>query len=85
MATPGAAPNGAPATAANRQKDAGVSSRGRVFMVVLALQFGMQPLLQKACVNKHEVNRISMIIVTEATKVVLCSVLILVSGPKVYR
>lgn len=54
-------------------------------MVVLALQFGLQPLLQKACIDKDEVDRISLIVVTETVKIFLCSAVILSSGAKVYR
>lgn len=62
-----------------------VSHRGRVFMLLLALQFGLQPLLQKACIDKDRVDRISLIIATEITKMVLCTLAIVCSGPKVYR
>lgn len=54
-------------------------------MGVLALQFGLQPVLQKTCVDKHTVDRVSLIIVTELTKIFLCVLVILSSGPSLYR
>lgn len=62
----------------------GVSRTGRLFMGVLALQFGLQPVLQKACVNKDNVNPLSLIIGSEVTKIFLCVLVILSSGRKVY-
>ena len=54
-------------------------------MVCLALQFGLQPLLQKACVDNDVVDRISIMLITDVTKIVFCVVVILSSGSKVYR
>lgn len=54
-------------------------------MGVLALQFGLQPVLQKSCVDKHAVDRNSLIIVTNLTKISLCVLVILSSGPSLYR
>ncbi|CAM9301879.1 unnamed protein product [Pylaiella littoralis] len=65
--------------------EGGISRRGRLFMGVLALQFGLQPVLQKTCVDKHTVDRVSLIIVTELTKIFLCVLVILSSGPTLYR
>ena len=62
----------------------GVSSTGRLFMGVLALQFGLQPVLQKACVGKDNVNPFSLIIGSELTKIVLCVLVILSSGRSLY-
>lgn len=56
-----------------------------MFMAMLALQYGMQPLLQKACVNRHLVDRISLMLVADLAKILLCVVVIVSSGPKVYR
>lgn len=64
--------------------NAGVSSTGRLFMGVLALQFGLQPVLQKACVDKDNVNPFSLIIGSEVTKIVLCVLVILSSGRSLY-
>lgn len=63
----------------------GISRKGRMFMAMLALQYGMQPLLQKACVNRHLVDRISLMLVADLAKILLCVVVIISSGPKVYR
>ncbi|CAN0205775.1 unnamed protein product [Ectocarpus sp. 13 AM-2016] len=67
------------------QDPGSVSRKGRFFMGMLALQFGLQPVLQKACVDKHSVDRMSLIIVTEMTKITLCVFVIWTSGSKVYR
>lgn len=84
-----AAPIAAPSTMkkqnGERQGPEGVSRRGRLFMGVLALQFGLQPVLQKTCVDKHAVDRVSLIIVTELTKISLCILVILLSGPSLFR
>eukprot|EP00752_Nemacystus_decipiens_P001782 g1722.t1 len=64
--------------------DVGVSLTGRLFMGVLALQFGLQPVLQKACVDKDSVNPFSLIIGSEVTKIVLCVLVILSSGRNLY-
>lgn len=53
-------------------------------MGVLALQFGLQPMLQKACVDKDNVNPFSLIIGSEVTKIFLCVLVILSSGRKLY-
>ncbi|CAM9481477.1 unnamed protein product [Hapterophycus canaliculatus] len=67
-------------------KDArGVSSKGTFFMSVLALQFGLQPVLQKACVDTHNVDRMSFIIIVELTKMLVCVSVILSGGPRSYR
>lgn len=63
----------------------GLSWKGKCFMSVLALQFGLQPVLQKACVDTRNVDRISFIIVVELTKMFLCVLLIMSGGPTVYR
>lgn len=65
-------------------QNVGVSRTGRVFMGVLALQFGLQPVLQKACVDKDNVNSFSLIIGSELTKIILCVLVILSSGRKLY-
>lgn len=65
--------------------EGGVSRKGRLFMGVLALQFGLQPVLQKTCVDKHAVDSVSLIIVTELAKIPLCVLVILSSGPSLYR
>lgn len=65
-------------------KEVAINRKAGVFMILLALQFGCQPLLQKACTHKS-LNRISLILATEATKIFLCVIAILSSGPKVYR
>lgn len=62
-----------------------ISRKGGVFMILLALQFGCQPLLQKACIPKNEVNRISLILAIEVTKISLCAVVILSLGLKACR
>lgn len=62
-----------------------ISNKARMFMALLALQYGCQPLLQKACIKRNEINNISLILVTEAIKILLCSAAILSSGAKVYR
>lgn len=49
-------------------------------MGVLALQFGLQPVLQKACVDKDNVNPFSLIIGSEVTKMFICVFVILSSG-----
>lgn len=72
--------NGAPV-----RQDVGVNGTGMVFMVVLALQFGLQPLLQTECVDYQRVDRVSLVITTEVTKIFLCSFVILSSGPNIYR
>lgn len=58
--------------------------KGALFMILLALQFGFQPLLQKACVDAT-VDRISLVVAIEATKICLCCFVILASGPKTCR
>lgn len=69
-----------------RMKDAGrVSSKGTFFMGLLALQFGLQPVLQKACVDTQNVDRISFIVIIELTKMFVCVAVILSGGPTVYR
>lgn len=69
----------------NRQNvNVGVSRAGRLFMGVLALQFGLQPVLQKACVDKNNVNPFSLIIGSELTKIVICVLVILSSGRDIY-
>lgn len=67
------------------KQEAGVKGIGMVFMVVLALQFGLQPLLQKLCVDYDRVDRVSLVITTEVTKIFLCAFVIVSSGPNVYR
>ncbi|CAM9368531.1 unnamed protein product [Discosporangium mesarthrocarpum] len=59
--------------------------KGRVFMALLAVQYGLQPLLQKACVDKDTVNKTSFVMVTEFVKVVLCLVTIISSGRRTYK
>eukprot|EP00903_Cladosiphon_okamuranus_P005370 g5363.t1 len=54
-------------------------------MAVLALQFGLQPVLQKVCVDKDKVNPFSLIIGSELTKIFLCVLVILSSGRNLYR
>lgn len=63
----------------------GVSSKGTFFMSLLALQFGLQPVLQKACVDTDNVDRISFIIIVELTKMLVCVSVIFSGGPTVYR
>lgn len=74
-----------PARSVEAQNDSTVSKKGRMFMLMLALQFGLQPLLQKACIEKDAIDRVSLVVVTEITKMFLCIIAILSSGPKVYR
>lgn len=57
--------------------DVGISSKGKLFMIALALQFGLQPLLQKACVDRDRVDKISLVLMTEVTKIAICSLIIL--------
>ncbi|CAN0132577.1 unnamed protein product [Scytosiphon promiscuus] len=69
-----------------KDKDAkGVSSKGTFFMSLLAVQFGLQPVLQKACVDSQNVDRISFIVIVELTKMIVCVSVILSGGPAVYR
>lgn len=54
-------------------------------MLMLALQYGLQPLLQKACIDRNAIDRVSLVLVTEVTKIFLCTAAIVSYGPKVYR
>ncbi|KAG5176300.1 putative UDP-galactose translocator [Tribonema minus] len=49
-------------------------------MLLLALQFGLQPLVQKSCINREEVNRVSLVMATELTKVAICLSVMVSSG-----
>jgi solute carrier family 35 (UDP-sugar transporter), member A1/2/3 len=51
--------------------------KGYLFMLCLAMQYGLQPLLQKACINKHTVNKVSLLVVAELVKIVICLSMIL--------
>ncbi|KAG5183180.1 putative UDP-galactose translocator [Tribonema minus] len=46
--------------------------RGYVFMALLALQYGLQPLIQKSCIDRHAVNKVSLVVATEITKIAMC-------------
>lgn len=69
-----------PPAGASKDVDPGVSRAGKLFMLVLALQNGLQPVVQKACVDKNRVNPFSLIIVIELIKICLCVVVMLSSG-----
>lgn len=56
------------------------ATRGYVFMLLLALQFGLQPLLQKSCVDTKLVTKTSLVMVTESIKITMCLTLIYTSG-----
>jgi solute carrier family 35 (UDP-sugar transporter), member A1/2/3 len=51
--------------------------KGYLFMLCLALQYGLQPLLQKACIDRHTVNKVSLLVVAEVVKIVICLSMIL--------
>ncbi|CAM9545547.1 unnamed protein product, partial [Choristocarpus tenellus] len=59
--------------------------KGHLFMGLLAFQFGLQPLLQKACLDKDAVNKTSFVIVAEIIKIFLCLLAILSGGPRACR
>ena len=43
-------------------------------MAALALQFGLQPLIQKKFLNKKEINLVTLLVVIELTKITISTV-----------
>ncbi|CAM9446130.1 unnamed protein product [Phaeothamnion confervicola] len=54
-------------------------------MALLAIQFGLQPLFQKACIDKHQVNKTSLVMATEVVKALLCLIVMRLQGSRSCR
>mmetsp|Transcript_10778 Transcript_10778/g.16073 ORF Transcript_10778/g.16073 Transcript_10778/m.16073 type:complete len:364 (+) Transcript_10778:78-1169(+) len=63
------------------------AGKGYVFMVLLALQYGLQPLIQKSFIDRFAVNKVSLVLATEVTKILICSSALIFNGslPEIWK
>ena len=57
------------------------STKGPLFLVLLAVQFGLQPLIAKQCTAPDAIKSV-VVLSTEGVKIVLAGVMLLFEGPE---